>query len=121
MRTCASAERVLPPPDPATEHRASHVDGWSALKSRQTETASLGEVERASEDPANAGLRREPELPQHVEIVHDTAEPKLEREFALIEDNAEDRLQQARNQALRRQMRGVARQVSMNPGDGMDL
>jgi type IV secretion system protein VirD4 len=115
------AERVLPPPDPATEQRALHADGWSMLETRQPDAALLAEVERAGEDRVNAGLRREPELPQHVEIVHDTAEPKLEREFALIEDNAEERLQQARSQALRRQMRGVARQVSMNPGDGMDL
>ena len=41
--------------------------------------------------------------------------------FKVVEDNAQDRLRQAQNQAMRRQMRGVARQVSMNPDDGMDL
>lgn len=114
-------ERVLQPPDPTTEQRVSHADGWSALAPRRPDASLLAAVDKAEQDSANAGVRREPELPQHVEIVHDITEPTPEREFALVEDNAEDRLRQAQNQALRRQMRGVARQVSMNPGDGMDL
>lgn len=115
------AERVLPPPDPVKEQRVSPAFGWSALESVQPDDALLAEIRRGVEDRANAGLRREPELPQHVEIVHNTAEPKLSREFTLVEDTAEDRLQQAQNQALRRQMRRVARQVSMTPNDGMDM
>jgi type IV secretion system protein VirD4 len=114
-------ERVLQPPDPTTEQRVSLADGWSELEPRKPDAVLLAEVDKAEQDRANAGLRREPELPQHVEIVHDTTEPTPEREFALVEDNAEDRLRQAQNQALRRQMRGVARQVSMNPDEGMDL
>jgi type IV secretion system protein VirD4 len=115
------AERVLPPPDPVKEQRVSPAFGWSALKALQPDDVLLAEIRRGAEDRANAGLRREPELPQHVEIVHNTAEPKLAREFTLVEDTAEDRLQQAQNQALRRQMRRAARQVSMNPNDGMDM
>lgn len=115
------AERVLPPPDPVKEQRVSPALGWSGLEALQPDDVLLAEIRRGAEDRANAGLRREPELPQHVEIVHNTAEPKLAREFTLVEDTAEDRLQQAQNQALRRQMRRAARQVSMNPNDGMDM
>ena len=39
----------------------------------------------------------------------------------MVEDNNEDRLRQAQNRTLQRQMRGTARQFSLNRGNGMDL
>jgi type IV secretion system protein VirD4 len=80
----------------------------------------LAEVAKAEGDKANSGLRREPELPDHVAIAKETAEPKPAEEFAvLFDDEPEDVARQ--RQALRRQMTGVARQVSLDPNDGMDL
>ncbi|ODT76889.1 MAG: conjugal transfer protein TraG [Pelagibacterium sp. SCN 64-44] len=113
------AERVLPPPQPKKTTPSPRRDAWSDMAPRKPDAALLAEMARREEDRANSSLRREPELPQHVEIIHETVDPSPEREFDVLNDGAEDRVQQA--QALRRQMRGIARQVSMNPGDDMDL
>lgn len=97
-------------------------DGWSALKPQMPDAALLAAVEGAEtkkQDLANSSLRREPELPEHVEVVHAPKEPAPEREFAVVEDTADERIRQA--QVLRARQRGLARQVSMNPGDDIQL
>jgi type IV secretion system protein VirD4 len=112
------AERVLPPPDPAASGRSSRTDGWSTLGTPKP--ASLPtERGQAEEDAANSGLRREPELPDHVGIVKEAAEPTPVEEFAAVLDDDEDAIRQSR--LLRQQMRGVARQAAMDPNDGMEL
>ncbi|WP_428674758.1 conjugal transfer protein TraG [Reyranella sp.] len=68
------------------------------------------------EDPDNAGIRREPELPEQEEVV--LGPPKPSREFELADDEP-DTSQDL--QALRRRARRLARQVALDPGDGMDL
>jgi type IV secretion system protein VirD4 len=111
-------ERVLPPPDPAASGRSSRTDGWSTL--RPLKPALLTDrAEQAEEDTANSGLRREPELPDHVAIVKETTESTPAEEFAVVLDDDEDAVRQS--QLLRQQMRGVARQVAMDPNDGMEL
>ncbi|UPJ98235.1 conjugal transfer protein TraG [Bradyrhizobium sp. 172] len=121
-------ERVLPPPDPAASGRSPRTDGWSALGAPKP--ASLPtERGRAEEDSANSGLRREPELPDHVAIAKETAEPTPAEEFAVVLDDDEDAVRQSRLlrqqmrgvRLLRQQMRGVARQAAMDPNDGMEL
>ena len=113
-------ERVLPPPDPQKSKRTARADGWSALGPQKPDAALLAEMEKAEGDKANSGLRREPELPDHVAIAKETTEPKSAEEFAvLLDDEPEDVARQ--RQALRRQMTGAARQVSLDPNDGMDL
>ena len=77
------------------------------------------ERSKQREDTANSGLRREPELPDHVAIVKETTEPTPAEEFAAVLDDDEDAVRQSR--LLRQQMRGVARQVAMDPNDGMEL
>lgn len=111
-------ERVLPPPDPSTAGRSSRTDGWSTLATLRP--ASLPTDRRqGEEDTANSGLRREPELPDHVAIAKETTEPTPAEEFAAVLDDDEDAVRQTR--LLRQQMRGVARQVAMDPDDGMEL
>src|SRR6266702_1099920 len=113
-------ERVLTPPDPAKSGRSSRTDGWSALIPQTPDAVLLGEIEKAELDAANSGLRREPELPDHVAIVKETTDPRPAEEFAVVlDDESDDAASQAR--ILRRQMRGIARQVSLNPNDGMEL
>jgi type IV secretion system protein VirD4 len=113
-------ERVLPPPDPQKSGRTSRADGWSTLSPQRPDAALLGEMEKAEGDQANSGLRREPELPDHVAIVKETTDQTPAEEFAvLLDEEPEDVARQ--RQALRRQMTGVARQVSLDPNDGMDL
>jgi type IV secretion system protein VirD4 len=113
-------ERVLSPPDPQASGRTSRADGWSALVPQKPDAALMAKMEKAEGDPANSGLRREPELPDHVAIVKETTDQQPSEEFAvLLDDEPEDVARQ--RQALRRQMTGVARQVSLDPNDGMDL
>lgn len=110
-------ERVLPPPDPMKSDLSRHNDGWSALRPQQPDPALMAAY---APDKANAGLRREPELPDHVAIVKETTDQHPAEEFAhILDDEPEDAARQ--RQALRRQMTGIARQVSLDPGDGMEL
>src|SRR6185503_9361914 len=79
--------RILPPPDaaggagieigPATPQGA--LDWTGSIASPQT--AAVG-------DPDNAGIRREPELPEQEEIVLEPRRPA--QEFELVEDEAGD-------------------------------
>ncbi|MFC5384496.1 conjugal transfer protein TraG [Aquamicrobium segne] len=116
-------ERVLPPPDPATIAVSARQDGWSALKPLKPDAELVAAPEptaKDDEDKANSSLRREPELPDHVEIVHEKKEPEPENEFRhLLGDDQEDIARQ--RQAMRRQMHGLARQVSMDPNDTIDM
>jgi type IV secretion system protein VirD4 len=113
-------ERVLAPPDPAKSGRSPRTDGWSVLKPQTPDTVLPVEIERAESDAANSGLRREPELPDHVAIAKETTDPRPAEEFAIVlDDESEDAASQAR--ILRQQMRGIARQVSLDPNDGMEL
>jgi type IV secretion system protein VirD4 len=112
-------ERVLAPPA-ATERGGSPlVDDWSSLP--VPAVSASGEVSSSAEtkidDPANGGIRREPDLPQHEEIVPEQARPTPE--FVFGEEDPDDNAVRAR--ALRQQARGLARQAAMDPGDGIDL
>ena len=66
----------------------------------------------------NAGIRREPELGEHEEIVPPARVPQREFEFDVEDDDGEvaQNLQQAD-----RLMARTARNASLDPDDGMDL
>lgn len=76
-------------------------------------------AEQASdtEDPANAGIRREPELPEHEEVAPEL--PKLVREFEPINDERNDDVQ--RRSTMQRAFSSIARQVSLDPRDDMQM
>jgi len=113
-------ERIQPPPDPAKIGSSARSDNWSSLAALQPDAASEDPSTRTGEDKANASLRREPELPEHVEIVHERQEPAPEDEFRdLLGDDQGDAAGQ--RQVLRRQLGGIARQASLNPNDGIEL
>jgi type IV secretion system protein VirD4 len=117
------AERVLPPPKTSKSQlkQPTMADDWGALTVAAATAldgvmaVKSGEV--AADDQANAGIRREPELPDHEEIAPQTARPA--QEFAFEEQDADDEVARAR--ALRSQVRGLARQAAMDPGDGIEL
>ena len=112
-------ERILTPPDLVAAPLAPSpsADDWSgrvvAAESRSTTDAADG----TEGDPANAGIRREPELPEHEEIA--AAPPSPEQEFEFLDDEPD--VDAAKARAMRQRMRMVARQVAMNPDDGIDL
>ncbi|MER9026113.1 conjugal transfer protein TraG [Mesorhizobium sp. M0815] len=112
--------RVLPPPDPAKCGRSVRMDNWSANVPQKPPPALPADAEKAEQDAANGGVRREPELPDHVAIAKETDGLRPREEFAIIEDDdPEDTARQGR--ILRQQMRGIARQVALDPSDGIEM
>ncbi len=111
-------ERVLPPPD-LVDVGASGEDDWSSLAVpvQDDEQERVSEMGARDEDPTASERRLQPELAQPQPV--DRQSP-IENEFEF--DPPEDEEDGAmRNRRIMQQMRGVARQVSLNPGDGMEL
>ncbi len=116
------AERVLPPPGAAREEEEIVIpaNDWSGLPVSLNPAAKGGlkmEELSSAEDPANSGIRLEPELPVHEEIAPETL--KTSQEFAFEEQEPDDEAVRAR--VLRSQARGLARQAALDPGDGIEL
>jgi type IV secretion system protein VirD4 len=65
----------------------------------------------------NGGIRREPELTQHEDVV--IKAPLAENEFDAASDDGDTDALQAT--ALNRSMQGLARSVSLDPDDQMGL
>lgn len=119
-------ERVLPSPAQGAETVMSRADDWSdrPLSSvAAVDPAKGGAANRArqkndaSGDPANAGLRREPDLPDHEEVA--PMRPASTPEFTFVDEPEND--EPARATSLHRQMVRVARQASLDPGDGLGV
>ncbi|KAB2715153.1 conjugal transfer protein TraG [Brucella intermedia] len=121
-------ERVLPAPNPNAGF-ATKADDWSALKPIRAplDSRSSGMVNgqpvkadttKQDDDSANAGLRREPGLEHHKDIAPEPVKSSVNEFDPDMEEPERDATP---NQALARNMRRVARQVSMDPGDEMEL
>ncbi|MFT4276042.1 MAG: conjugal transfer protein TraG [Rhodopseudomonas sp.] len=111
-------ERIISAPELAVgPSNALTTDDWSGRV-----VAAAGHVGARSGgddggDPANAGIRREPELPEHEEIL--PPPPSTAQEFELLDDEPD--VDAAKANAMRARMRTVARQASLDPGDGIEL
>jgi len=111
-------ERILPPPV-ITRPKADNADDWSLLplplkpENHEPRSSGIGD----DDDPTGSEQRRQPELPR-MKIV-EKKEP-IDNEFAFdLTDDMED--DTAGIGQMNRTLQGVARQVSLDPGDGMDL
>ncbi|MCE6075294.1 IncP-type conjugal transfer protein TraG [Agrobacterium vitis] len=110
-------ERVLSPPDlkhPAT----TGPDDWSSLPipaMPEEHTATAASLD--DDDPTQSERRLQPEL-SRVKPVEKKAPIENEFEIEPPDDSDEDVV---RNRRMVRQMQGVARQVSLDPNDGMEL
>ncbi len=124
-------ERVVSPPDIHAASGPPRPDDWSALPpiapppeppAPKPEPKKKKKAKKTSaEDEAdNADLRREPEMERHIDIAP-PALPAPANEFELDEPEPDPDADAARQAAMRRQMQGLARQASLDPGDGMDL
>jgi type IV secretion system protein VirD4 len=69
------------------------------------------------DDPANSGIRREPELPGHEDVVAEVSRPSTEFDFTEEEDDGVA----VRARVMRTNGSGLARQAAMDPGDGLEL
>jgi type IV secretion system protein VirD4 len=110
--------RVKLPPKPTTERPdETPADDWTHLPP-VIPVCKSSRFENIEGDPANGGVRREPELPLHEEIVSQPEPQANEFEFG-NQDNADD--DAAQSARLRQRMTGNARQVSLDPDDGIVL
>jgi type IV secretion system protein VirD4 len=124
-------ERILPPPDldraelnamPGDEANCERKDDWSglALPAKAPADAKHAVAKNSDdEDPANGGIRREPEIPEHEAIAPETAPVIQSREDAPSEEPDDEEAIRART--LRSRIRSVARQAAMDPDDGIAL
>ncbi|KRW96186.1 conjugal transfer protein TraG [Paracoccus sp. MKU1] len=123
-------ERMLSPPDPREMVRSALPDDWTGLQPPRPDAgqgadaaavpnAALAHVDTNSSGYSdNAGLRREPGLEPYQDIVPEPVAPP-QNEFDPDFDASER--QAVRNRGLVRDMRRVARQISMNQNDGLEL
>jgi type IV secretion system protein VirD4 len=111
--------RILPPPKlspPDDGGRTKHPSSSSPIEDWAGAVVSPPAVSE-TDDPANAGIRREPELPEQEEIAPEPAKPVLEFEPPDEEDDDETQ----RLRAFQRGLPTIARQVSLDPADDMGL
>ena len=111
-------ERILPPPALVVPKQG-RPDDWTALPlPLRPETAGPESAADASdEDPTDSERRQQPEL-NRVEPVEKKAPLENEFEIGLADETEDDTVHNSR---MNRLMQGVARQVSLDPGDGMEL
>jgi type IV secretion system protein VirD4 len=111
------AGRILPPPRSSPEDGAVQPTGPTTVHSDTWDGATLAPGASANiADSDNAGIRREPELPEHEEIVPEPRKPV--QEFEPIEDEPDDDAQ--RQRVLQRNFSN-ARQISLDDGDDMQM
>ena len=110
--------RILPPPetrDAGQLMSTAGPDDWTTIPPIVVTPAALSG--QASDD-ADGGIRREPEIPEHEDIAPEGPTPARE-EFAALDDEPDDDAQRAKQ--LQDRFRGVARQASLDPDDGIEL
>jgi type IV secretion system protein VirD4 len=123
--------RVLPPPTLGSPQTIAKPDDWSTLplppkvainaEAKETKTGADNRKQprKTDGDPANAGIRRQPELPEYEDI--EPAKPALALEFTFGEDLDQEDEETIRLSELRRQIGNLARQASLDPGDDLGL
>ncbi len=113
-------ERIMSPPGLARPAEG-RPDDWSKLpipaRPDMAENAAPTSSGDNEEDSTESERRHQPEL-NRVNPIEKKAPIDNEFEIDLPDDTEDDA---ARNQRLTRVMRGVARQVSLDPNDGMEL
>jgi type IV secretion system protein VirD4 len=113
-------ERIMSPPRLARSAEG-RPDDWSKLpipaRPNMTESAAPTTSGDNEEDSTESERRHQPEL-NRVNPIEKKAPIDNEFEIDLPDDTEDDA---ARNQRLTRVMRDVARQVSLDPNDGMEL
>jgi type IV secretion system protein VirD4 len=116
-------ERVLPPPKlgPLDREGRAPTDDWSCLPAPTNRSGSkpvsVSGARPPVDDPANSGIRREPELPRHEDIVPEVSKPPTEFDFP---EQGDDRVA-VRARVMRTNGPGLARQAAMDPGDGLEF
>lgn len=111
-------ERVLPPPE-LFRPEGRHPDDWSHLPvlAGGVVDTPQGSPRQDDEDTTGSEQRQQPEL-NRAPPVEKTAAIENEFEIEQVDDGDDDAVS---NRRLARLVEGVARQVSLDPDDGMEL
>jgi type IV secretion system protein VirD4 len=109
--------RILPPPALTDPKSSSTAEPSAVSTNGDWAGAVIAPAASDTEYPANAGIRREPELPEHEEIVPEPAKPV--HEFEPADEEPDDEVQ--RQRVMQRTFGSVARQVSLDPDDDMKM
>jgi type IV secretion system protein VirD4 len=108
--------RILKPSCTSPVTPVAQPDDWSGRMPIPPSARLLAALKHKVRDP-NGGIRREPEMPQHEDVV--IKAPLAENEFDAVPDDGDADAVQAT--ALNRSMQGLARSVSLDPDDKMGL
>ncbi|MFG1394865.1 conjugal transfer protein TraG [Xanthobacter agilis] len=113
-------DRLLPPPTRSVG-LAIHHDDWTTLPVPPTQKSKGGSaaIGGQDDDPTGSEHRHQPEL-SRVKPVEKMQPIENEFEFDTDRDDEMDDVA-TRNRRMTGLMQGVARQVSLNPNDGMEL
>ncbi|WEX11522.1 conjugal transfer protein TraG [Chelativorans sp. AA-79] len=111
-------ERILPPPE-TTKMTTPRPNDWTAMPLPPRPAFELPESSsgRDDDDPTGSEKRRQPELTR-MAAVEKKAPMENEFEIDQVDDDPGDA---ARMSRVNRLMQGIARQVSLDPNDGMEL
>lgn len=112
-------ERILPPPSLAISKQV-RPDDWTMLPlpQRPQIVEASQAAPTADDDPTESERRQQPELNRMKPVERPMP---IDNPFEIDADRDETEDEAARNSRITRLMQGVARQVSLDPGDGMDL
>ena len=112
-------ERILPPPSLAISKQV-RPDDWTMLPlpQRPQIVEASQAAPTADDDPTESERRQQPELNRMKPVEKPMP---IDNPFEIDADRDETEDEAARNSRITRLMQGVARQVSLDPGDGMDL
>ncbi|MER8778760.1 hypothetical protein [Mesorhizobium sp. M0220] len=78
----------------------------------------MSATDQQDDDPANGGIRRQPELPEHEDIAPERT-ARRDDEFDLDRDEPDD--DAVRRRSVDQAMRRSARQAALDPNDGIEL
>jgi len=110
------AERILTPPKLSSSNPSPQPTAQTATSPETWSGAIIAAPVTDTDDPDNAGIRREPELPDHEEIAPAPKSPV--QEFEPVEDEPDD---DAQRQRVMQRNFSNARQVSLDAGDDMQM
>ena len=108
--------RILPPPRLSGRDVPPGPEGLQTTPEGDWADSIVATAAAPVEDPANAGVRREPELPEHEEIAPESR--KTINEFEPIEEDDDE---PQRRRMMQRTMGAVARQISLDTADDMQM
>jgi type IV secretion system protein VirD4 len=116
------AERVLPPPKPEMTKGILRPDDWTGATLLVASQGNPRELKPSmglqDENPANGGIRRQPEIPEHEDIAPEQTTQR-DDEFDLDRDESDD--DAVRRRTVDQVMRRAAQQAALDPNDGIEL